>query len=471
MTADGLPQPPPPGATVQGVLLRRGAWVALALAASPGAGANDLMDIYRLAQSRDAVLQAATGQRDAAIETRPQALAALLPQLNATGTAGRQREGFQASPLGTGNLPTGCVLSSGQTQACYTNTHGYDLTLSQTLWSYESFSRLREASARAASAQASLLAAQQGLLLRVAVAYFGVLSARDQLNLARGARNAYANMLEQAKTRERIGVSSRAGVDQAQSFYDGTEQGVIDAQNALDDAMLALAQIIGGPPPQVAALQETIPLTSPDPASVDAWVASARQDNPTVRAAMLQAEAADRDIGVQRGRGLPSLTVSGSSSKTFEDAAFGGNSRLDSAGVHFTWPLFQSGAVASALRQARATYRQAEAMYDSSQRDTERQTRAAYRGVVAGISRITAARHAVDSARVSVEASQRNLEFGTGSVFELLQAQQIYSSAQRAYSQTRYDYLTALLTLKQQAGNITEHDLEVIDGLLVSNAP
>ena len=104
-------------------------------------------------------------------------------------------------------------------------------------------------------------------------------------------------------------------------------------------------------------------------------------------------------------------------------------------------------------------------------RDTERQTRAAYRGVVTGISRITAARRSVDSGHQAVEASQRNVEFGTGSVFDLLNAQTNYYAAERAYSQTRYDYLTAMLTLKQQAGNLAERDLEAIDNLLITTSP
>jgi outer membrane protein len=220
----------------------------------------------------------------------------------------------------------------------------------------------------------------------------------------------------------------------------------------------------------VASLRETIPLTSPDPASVDAWVTSAQQDNPTVRAAQLLVEAADRDIGVQRGQGLPTFSLQGNSSKTWMDLALGGNTRLDSGGVQFTWPLFQGGAVASAMRRSRALYKEAQSLYDTAQRNTERQTRAAYRGVVTGILRIGAARRAVDSGRLAVDASQRNVEFGTGSIFDLLQAQQNYYAAQQAYAQTRYDYLTALLTLKQQAGNLNEHDLEVIDGLLVPYA-
>jgi len=456
---------------VAAILNGKRALLLLALAGCRLASANDLIDLYRLALNRDAVLQAAIHQRDATIEARPQALAQLLPQLSASANAAREREGLQTggqSPLGPTNQVTNCTLaSSQQTQTCYTDVHGYGLTLSQTLWSFQSFNQLKEANFIAAGAEATLLAAQQALLLRVATAYFGILSARDQLVTAQQAREAFGTLLSQAQTRERIGISPRSDVAEAQAFYDGREQSVIDAKNALDDAELALTEIVGTHTPDVAPLQESIPLTSPDPASVEAWVTSAKQDNPAVRAAQLQTEAADRDIGVQRGKGLPTLTLNGSTTHTWQDLTFGGNTSMDSVGISFTWPLFQSGAVASQVRQARATYRQSLSLYDTAQRDAERQTRAAYRGVVTGIARIAAARRAVESGRASVEASQRNVEFGTGSVFDLLTQQTNYYAAQSAYSQTRYDYLTALLTLKQLAGNIAEHDLEVIDGLLV----
>ncbi len=52
------------------------ALIAMALAANIAA-ANDLKDLYELALTRDASLQAAGFQRDAAIEARPQARAAM----------------------------------------------------------------------------------------------------------------------------------------------------------------------------------------------------------------------------------------------------------------------------------------------------------------------------------------------------------------------------------------------------------
>ena len=54
---------------------------------------------------------------------------------------------------------------------------------------------------------------------------------------------------------------------------------------------------------------------------------------------------------------------------------------------------------------------------------------------------------------------------------KLLDAQTNYYSAVRAYAQARYDYLTNVLTLKQQAGRLTELDLVAIDDLLIVSGP
>jgi len=438
----------------------------LALISAP-AGANDLLSLYQIALTRDATLQAATYQRDAAIEARPQALAQLLPQLGAQAGAARERAGFETGAI-LNSVAANCVLSAnGQMEHCYGDVHSYALTLTQTLWSWQSFNQLKEASFQAASAQATLVGAQQNLLLRVAQAYFSILAAQDQLTTNRNARASFGTLLNQAQNRQQTGVGPRSDVEQAQSFYDATEQSVIDAQNSLDDANLALTEIVGTHTAKIAPLQETIPLVSPDPASVDEWVISSRRDNPGVRAAELQVEASERDISAQRGKGLPTLVLTGSSSHLYQDQALGGNEPLDSVGVSFNWPLFQGGAVASAVRQSRAVWRQAEAQYDSVQRDTERLTRAAYRGIVTGVARIAAARRAAESGSSAVDASRRNLEFGTGTEFDLLNAQNNYYAAQRAYSQTRYDYLTSVLTLKQQAGRLSEGDLVAIDALLI----
>jgi outer membrane protein len=448
----------------------RNSWMLIAVVlAANAASANDLKELYELALTRDASLQAAAFQRDAAIEARPQALSQWLPQVSATASVARERAGFDGSQS-IGSEAADCAVSAtAGMQHCYGTVHSLGLNMSQTLWSFQAFSQLKEANFQAAAAEAAFRSAQQNLLLRVAQAYFAILSASDQLTTNQGERDAFGTLLNQARTRQQTGVGPRSDVEQAQSFYDATEQSVIDAQNALDDANLALTEIVGARAATIAPLRADIPLVSPDPVSADDWVTSARQDNFDVRSAQLKMEAASRDISVQRGRGLPTFSLTGASSKLTQDEVLGGNQTLDTVGVSFSWPLFQGGAIASAVRQSRALYRQASATYDSAQRDTERLTRAAFRGVVTGIQRIGAARRAVDSGQRAVEASRRNVEFGTGTEFDLLNAQNNYYAALRAYSQTRYDYLTSVLTLKQQAGRLSEHDLIAIDDLLIES--
>jgi outer membrane protein len=442
------------------------ALIAMALAANLAA-ANDLKDLYELALTRDASLQAAGFQRDAAIEARPQALAQWLPQVSATASAVRERAGFDASQS-TGSQASDCALTAAAgSQHCYGTVHGLGLNLSQTLWSFQAFSQLKEANFQAAAAEAGFRSAQQNLLLRVAQAYFAILSASDQLATNRAERDAFGTLLNQARIRQQTGVGPRSDVEQAQAFYDATEQSVIDAQNALDDANLALIEIVGPHPTPIAPMRQDIPMVSPEPASADEWVSTARRDNFDVKTAELKMEAAERDISAQRGRALPAFFLTGTSSKLTQDEVLGGNQALDTVGVSFSWPLFQGGAVASAVRQSRALFREARATYDSAQRDVERQTRAAFRGIVSGIQRIGAAHRAVDSGHGAVDASRRNVEFGTGTEFDLLNAQNNYYTAVRAYSQSRYDYLTSVLTLKQQAGRLSERDLIAIDELLI----
>jgi outer membrane protein len=92
------------------------------------AGANDLKELYDLALARDAALQAAGFQRDAAVEVRPQALAQWLPQLSVSAAATRERAGFDAGQS-TGTQAADCALSAvAGVQHCYGTARGLGLT-------------------------------------------------------------------------------------------------------------------------------------------------------------------------------------------------------------------------------------------------------------------------------------------------------------------------------------------------------
>src|ERR1700730_17426594 len=61
-------------------------------ASAASAPAADLLAVYQRALQNDPQLREAEATRLAALETKPQALSALLPQLNGTGVVTRERD-------------------------------------------------------------------------------------------------------------------------------------------------------------------------------------------------------------------------------------------------------------------------------------------------------------------------------------------------------------------------------------------
>ena len=111
----------------------------------------------------------------------------------------RERAGYN-NGLSLGSSAADCAISSaGGDLHCYGTAHSLGLNLTQTLWSFQSFSQLKEANFQVAAAEASFQGAQQSLLLRVAQAYFNVLSAADQLETNVAEREAFGELLRQAK--------------------------------------------------------------------------------------------------------------------------------------------------------------------------------------------------------------------------------------------------------------------------------
>lgn len=429
--------------------------VALAL---PGlAQANDLLRVYDLAAQNDATIQAARYGRDAAVEARPQARAALLPQLT-----GSYNYGY-ATTDGT-FTQNGVEIPIDN----YGTDDSLSVTLNQSIFSLENWRRLQQASSQVALAQATFRSAEQNLALRVAEAYFGVLGARDNLRSSQAEKAAVERQLEQARKRFEVGLSAITDVQEAQARYDLTVATELQAQQTLAAAREALAEITKIKPGEVASLQEDIPLPAPDPDNADRWVEYALEGNLDLLAARLNYDIAARGVQVARAGHLPTLGLQGQyQDYTSESGSFPQDAEGTSITLGVTVPIFSGGATQSGVRQAVATREQRRAQQEGSARLIERNTRDAYQGVVTGASKVKAYKQAVVSSTTALEASETGLEVGARTAVDVLNAQQQLYAAQRTYLQSRYDYLLSVLRLKAAAGRLAIADLAEIDRLLI----
>lgn len=444
--------------------LRRCRFAALAIAmgASGSAAANDLMRIYEQARTQDMRFQAARYARDAQIQVRPLARAALLPQI--VGTYDYQDQ-HEDGTEGFGGQPEQPVDRNSDQRA-------FTVSLDQTVFDWAAFMRFDQAGDQVALAQAQLRDAEQDLLLRTTETYFGVLSADDNLRFARAEKSALERQLDQAQRRFDVGLSAITDVQEAQARYDLTTAQEIAFEQQLASAHAALREITGANSEAIATspLQAEIPLRLPDPPAVDAWLAAARSGNLDLVAATLEAQIADKGVSVARAGHYPTVGAQAQYQDGEADGGrFTGETETETLSLQVRLPIFSGLATQSRVDEAQARHEQVKAQREGTQRAVERATRDAWLGVQSGAARVKALRQAVVSSTTALEASETGLEVGTRTAVDVLNAQSALYSAQRDYARARYDYLLSVLRLKAAAGSLGAEDLTQIDALLVTS--
>lgn len=446
--------------------IRRTAF-ALVLGTASSAHAGALIDLYGQAQANDKTLLAAGFQRDSALEARPQALAVLLPQVTGQGTYTLQDQNSSYSTARFGS-PTPVTV----TQTNKVDEHSLSLSLSQAVFDWAAFTKLKQSDSQMALAETSYQAARQDLILRTAQGYFNVLTAAETLRAADAQNAAIGRQLEQSKQRFEVGLSAITDVQDAQARSDLALAQQLQAESALSSARRALSQITGLTENKVVAVREDLPLAGPDPLTPDTWIEAARQGNLAALAAQLSKTIADADVRIARARHLPTVGIQAGYTDTEGDSTTDGRkSPTSSDGTQIqailNIPIFAGGATASGVRVALAAQGQRLAEYDNAVRTAERNAGDAYQGVLTGISTVKAYKAAVTSTRTALEASEVGLQVGTRTAIDVLNAQQQLYAAESNYAKSRYDYLTAVLQLKAAAGRLKEADLAEIDRLLV----
>jgi outer membrane protein len=344
------------------------------------------------------------------------------------------------------------------------------LTLQQSIYDHGNYMNLRAAKAQAARGGADYDAASDALLVRVAEAYFGVLTAQTNLTSAEAEEKAVGRQLEQAEQRFEVGLTAITDVHEARARYDGARAAVILARNTLDDTFEGLIELTGEEVETVKPLKEDIELSMPSPDNLDDWVDTAIASNPALAALQKTVEAANYSAKSAWSDHLPSLGLSSSYGETDSGGDLGLFSARDpkntSLSLSLNIPIFSGGATNARYKQALYDRDAAQDRLEQQRRAIVRQTRGAFRGVAAGISEVEAREQALVSAKSALEATEAGFEVGTRTIVDVLLSQQQQFAAEREYSRARHNYILANLRLKQAAGTIDIADLKSVNAML-----
>ena len=416
--------------------------------ASINAPAADLLQIYQQALASDPQIRAALASRDASYEARPLAKAGLLPNVSLNGDLTYQNQDL-VSPSVTANNDFA--------------SHGVTLSVVQPLFRRDRLVALDQADDQVEQADAEYSAAQQGLILRVAQTYFGVLSAKDSLAFAEAEKKAIARQLDQAQERFDVGLVAITDVHEAQARYDQARANEISAVNAVDAAVEALREIVATASHQLDGLKTSVPLLPPQPGNIDEWSSTALQNNPAIQSARLSADIARKNIDRQDSGHYPSVDLVAALNRTRSESPIGTDVDSASIGVQLSVPIYSGGGVNASTRQARHQYSAAQEVLDQQRRAVDRQVRDAYRGIQTSISRVQALKATERSAMSALEATQAGFDAGTRTLVDVLNSQRDLFRAMRDHAQSRYDYVINTLSLMQAAGTLSEEDIQRVN--------
>jgi outer membrane protein len=273
------------------------------------AQAKDLLGVFEDAVRNDPVIRQADANRLAAREARPQAWAALLPQLNGTaGVTGDHNSGSQPLETANPNNPNQAIVVPVQAVAD-TTTRQWAVNLRQNVFSWANWMTLKAAGSQVAQAEADYQAAEQQLILRVAQAYFTVLSAYDNLQANQASLEAIARQLDQAEQRFSVGLIAITDVQEARAARDTAAAAVIAGKRSLATAEDQLQEITGQKYEQLAKPGGDMPLQSPQPADESRWVELSLDQNLTLISSRLGADIARDNVRVAEGGHLPTLDL------------------------------------------------------------------------------------------------------------------------------------------------------------------
>jgi outer membrane protein len=463
--------------------------VAATLFASLGASAAsspdqvDLIEVYKRALQNDPIIREAEANRLATLENKPQARAELLPQL--TGSAALQETdsdvtSTQPFPVDPDDESRGEIPVTGTRFEDNVRTTRYSMRLTQSVFRWDQWLALKRADKQVAQAEIEFKAAQQDLLARTAQRYFDVLAAEDTLEAAQATLDAFTRQLEQADKRFEVGLIAITDVQEARAARDQASAAVIAAKRTLATSREFLRELTGETFGDLAEPSADMPLRTPVPATEEAWVKAALEQNLQLISARLETDIAKEDIGIARSGHLPSIDIVAESSRSEDEDGFGrsvrggvrsahfpeGEVNSDVIGLQLTIPIFSGGATQSVVRQRVYLHRAARERSERTARETERAARDAYLGVLSEMSRVQALRQAVQSSQTALQATEAGFEVGTRTTVDVLESRRNLFDAQTTYARSRYDYIINLLNLKIATGNLSESDLQEVNGWL-----
>lgn len=303
---------------------------------------------------------------------------------------------------------------------------------------------------RAEAAANSAQATRQQILLAVDGTFYSALQAQSVRRVAEQTVTARQAFLDQVSALATNQLRSELDVSFARVNVEDARLLLSKAQNDLQAAFTQLSTLMGLREPRTYRLAEQ-PLPPEVSTNVSEFVQEALRSRPDLLSLRNEREAALRFARGEKAARYPTISAVGSAGVVpIHDSEL--PDHYAAAGLVMSMPLFAGGYYSARQRAAELQAQADEARLRDLEDNVIRDVRIAWLNAQNAFDRYSITGQLLENARQSYNLAQARYKNGISSIVEFNQAELNLISAQIAYANTQYEYLTQRSALSYQTG-------------------
>jgi len=300
--------------------------------------------------------------------------------------------------------------------------------------------------------QETVVATRADVLLRVNLAYFGVLKAQSVLHVAEETVKARQLVVDQISALAKSNLKSGLDVSFSNVDLARAQLLLVQAQNDLQSFSAQLSDALGYSDQRIFQLVEE-PLPGAPPADVAPLIVEALQNRPEVLSQGLDVRSAESYATAERDLWFPTISAAAVTGLVpYRQSPL--PSRYAAAGFNVNVPIFNGRLFNAEHTEATARAHAQEQLLRDLQNRIVQDVRTSWLNAISAYQRLTLTQQLLDQTTQAFDLAKGRYQLGLSSIIELSQAQLNLTEAQVEQVSAQYDYESQTANLNYQLGRV-----------------
>ena len=296
--------------------------------------------------------------------------------------------------------------------------------------------------------------AEQEIEFRVIRAYYEVLLAQKQLEVASQAQKTAQSIMERSQARFDSGLVVESDLLTAKVRLAGREQELIQARNMQELARAELNTAMGLPAGPAFDLTATLSEKALPSPALEELEKQALEKRPDLRSITAQETAQQQSVAIAKSSFGPRVNAFAGWQLDNPTLFSGGGGNNWLGGIELQMDLFQGGAKRAELSRQRALEEKMAAVKQNASDEARLEVRRAYYQTDASRQQIEVARAAIAQAQESLRINQDRYDSGLITITDLLGAEEAARRSQTDYYEAIYRFQTSYANLEFASGTL-----------------